>query len=275
MRSLRFAFLFLMGALLLAACDSGYDVYLLIGQSNMAGRGVFSPADTISPLKGVYLLDDQGKPVPAVEPLNRYSTIRKAMGMQGMSLAHAFAEKAHTRTGRRILLVMNARGGSSLDQWLPEAPQGRFSDSAGDDADRRGKAMPSFYGEAVRRTRQALEYGELKAILWHQGESDSDSVRVATYLPKLAGFVQALRSDLGVGEAVPFIAGQIQPRHENAARFNPVIGRVSEVIPNSFCVSSEGLATNPDNLHFTRDAQLELGRRYASVLFGADNDSTK
>jgi len=101
-----------------------------------------------------------------------------------------------------------------------------------------------------------------------------DSVRVATYLPKLAGFVQALRSDLGVGEAVPFIAGQIQPRHENAARFNPVIGRVSEVIPNSFCVSSEGLATNPDNLHFTRDAQLELGRRYASVLFGADNDST-
>lgn len=274
MKSLRIAILFLAGALLLAACDSGYDVYLLIGQSNMAGRGVFAPADTLSPLEGVYLLDDRGEPVPAVEPLNRYSTIRKAMHVQGMSLSHGFAEQARARTGRRILLVVNARGGSSLDQWMPDAPQGFFSTSASEDADRRGQAMPSFYDEAVRRTRQALEYGELKAILWHQGESDSDSLKVATYLPKLSRFVAALRTDLGVGEEVPFIAGQIQPRHENARFFNPVISRVAEVIPNSFCISSEGLETNPDNLHFTRDSQLELGRRYAASLFGGAPEDT-
>ena len=275
MNNHRLSLLFLAGLLLWTACSPRYDVYLLIGQSNMAGRGIFEASDTLAPPEGVYLLDNQGEVVPATEPLNRYSTIRKAMHVQGMSLAHSFAEQAHARTGRRVLLVMNARGGTSLGQWLPDAPQGRFSSSVNEEADWRGQPMPSFYDEAVRRTRQALEYGELKAILWHQGESDSDSVRVASYLPKLAGFVASLRSDLGVGEEIPFIAGQIQPRHENAGLFNPVIARIGEVVPNSFCVSSEGLATLPDNLHFTREAQLELGRRYAAVLFGTREDSSQ
>ena len=97
-----------------------------------------------APREGACLLDDQGEVVPAKEPLNRYSTIRKAMHVQGMSLAHSFAEQAHVRTGRRVLLVMNARGGTSLDQWLPDAPQGRFSSSVNEETDRRGQPMPSF-----------------------------------------------------------------------------------------------------------------------------------
>ena len=254
----------------LASCSPRYDVYLLIGQSNMAGRGVFEPADTLAPLEGVYLLDDQGEAVAAREPLNRYSTIRKGLPVQGMGPGHGFAEEMHRRTGRRILLVVNARGGSSLGQWMPGAPQGRFSESQSEDAARRGKEMPSFFDEAVRRTRQAQRYGQLKAILWHQGESDSDSLRAAAYLPALGEFVAALRSDLGVGEDVPFIAGQIQPGHANARYFNPVIARVGEVVPNACCVCSEGLAVLPDRLHFTREAQLELGRRYAAALLDKD-----
>ena len=266
----RTTILCLAAALLLCACGPRYDVYLLIGQSNMAGRGVFEPADTLAPLDGVYLLDDQGEVVPAREPLNRYSTIRKGLSMQGMSLAHAFAQEAHRRTGRRVLLVLNARGGTTMAQWMPGAPQGRFTDSDSEEPAWRGQPMPSFYGEAVRRTRQALRFGDLKAILWHQGESDSDSLRAAAYLPALADFVAALRSDLGVGEEVPFIAGQIQPGHDNAPIFNPVIDRVGEAVPNACCVSAAGLAVLPDRLHFTRDAQLELGRRYAAALFDRD-----
>lgn len=258
-------------ALVLAAvcsCAPRYDVYLLIGQSNMAGRGFYEPADTLAPLEGVFLLDTAGRAVPAQEPLNRYSTIRKAMHVQGMSLAHGFATEMHRRSGRPVLLVMNARGGSALEQWLPGAAAGRFSDSPNEEAGWRGHEMPSFYGEAVRRARQGMRYGPLKAILWHQGESNSDSLQVAGYLPMLAGFVAALRSDLGVGEEVPFVAGQIQPGHANARFFNPVIARVGEFVPNACCVGSEGLSANPDRLHFTRESQLELGRRYADALSG-------
>lgn len=260
--------LFVAAWVCLCACSPRYDVYLLIGQSNMAGRGIFEPSDTLSSLDGVFLLNDEGQPVPALEPLNRYSTIRKAMHIQGMSLAHSFAETVHARTGRRVLLVVNARGGSALEQWLPDAPCGHFADTQSEDAQNRGREMPQFYNEAVRRARQAMRYGPLKAILWHQGESNSDPEKAAVYLQQLAGFVSALRTDLGVGEEIPFIAGQIQPRHPNAPFFNSEIIRVGEVIPHAFCVSSEDLETNPDNLHFTRDAQLELGRRYACVLLG-------
>lgn len=259
---------FFLSFLLLCACGPRYDVFLLLGQSNMAGRGVFAPADTLAPLDGVYLLDDQGDVVPAQEPLNRYSTIRKGLAVQGMSPAHAFAEEVHRRTGRRVLLVLNARGGTSLESWVKGAPQGTFSLSESEEASRRGRPMPGFYDEAVRRGRQAMRYGRLKAILWHQGESDSDSLKAAAYLPVLATFVSDLRTDLGVGEEVPFIAGQIQPGHANARFFNPIIARVGEVVPNAFCVSSDGLDVLPDRLHFTRDAQLELGCRYAAVCLG-------
>lgn len=260
---------FFLSFLLLCACGPRYDVFLLIGQSNMAGRGVLAPADTLAPLEGVYLLDDQGDVVPALEPLNRYSTIRKGLSVQGMSLAHGFAEEVHRRTGRRVLLVLNARGGTSLASWVKGAPPGTFSLSESEEASRRGRPMPGFYDEAVRRGRQAMRYGRLKAILWHQGESDSDSLKTTvSYLPMLATFVSDLRAGLGVGEEVPFIAGQIQPGHVNARFFNPVIARIGEVVPNAFCVGSDGLDVLPDRLHFTRDAQLELGRRYAAVYFG-------
>ena len=64
-----------------------YDVYLLIGQSNMAGRGEMTEADKI-PMEGVWLLDAEGNIVPATAPLNRYSTIRKKAGVQKYSLGY-------------------------------------------------------------------------------------------------------------------------------------------------------------------------------------------
>lgn len=255
--------------LLSAACSrrGEYDVYLLIGQSNMAGRGFLEPDDTTAVLDGVYLLDGEGLPVPAVEPLNRYSTIRKGMPVQGVSLAHSFAQQMHAQTGKKVLLVMNARGGTSIRSWLKGAPQENYGRGS-DDPQNWGKMMPSFYDEAVRRAKEGMKYGPLKAIVWHQGESDSDPDRIAGYMENLQTLVRDLRTDLGVGADVPFAAGGILPTHENAPAFNPMLEKIGEWIPNSCFVSSEGLAGNPDNLHFNRMSQLEFGRRYASAVGG-------
>lgn len=84
---------------------------------------------------------------------------------------------------------MNARGGTTLSQWT------------------KGEGGKGYYEEAVRRTKQALQYGELKAILWHQGCGDSKNTD--DYLDKLAAFVENLRTDLGVDAEVPFIAGKL------------------------------------------------------------------
>lgn len=227
--------------------NPGYDVYLLIGQSNMAGRGKMIAQDTLKPIEGVWLLGPEDKPVPAKNPLNQYSTIRKQYSMQQICPGTAFSQEMRKHGSRDILLVVNARGGTTLDQWVEGT---------------------EYYSEAVRRTKEAMKYGTLRGILWHQGCGDSKPAKVAVYMDKLSGMVGALRRDLGVGESVPFIAGELARWRPTVAAFNEMIHGISDVIPNSAWVSSEGctMLKNERDPHFGREGQLLLGERYAEKM---------
>jgi len=238
----------------LSHANDGYDVYLLIGQSNMAGRGkMILPQDTLKALESVWLLGPDDLPVPAKNPLNQYSTIRKSIGMQQICPGTAFSEMMYKHNGRKILLVVNAKGGSNLNEWL----EGTL-----------------FYNEAVRRGKAAMKYGTLKGILWHQGCADSSNKGVASYLERLAPMVEALRRDLGPGDKIPFIAGELAYWRPGSDRFNEMIHNVVDVIPNSAWVSADGcgplkpesLGTSHPDPHFSRDGQLLLGKRYAEKL---------
>lgn len=232
-----------------------YDVFLLIGQSNMAGRGYMLEQDKGVFDENVYILNAEGEIVPATNPLNQYSSIRKDMSMQRINPGYGFAKKISKKTGRKILLVVNARGGTTLKQWS-KGPDGN-----------------GYYEEAVRRAKQAMEHGTLKAILWHQGCGDSKNTDV--YLDNLAIFVHNLRADLGT-EDVPFIAGELGQWRENVAAFNEMIHHISEYIPNSDWVSSKNASpiATPDsngkpNLkdpHFDRKSQINIGKRYADKV---------
>ena len=230
-----------------------YDVFLLIGQSNMAGRGymIDGDEDIIGP--DVFLLNDAGEPVPATNPLNQYSSIRKELSRQQICPGLGFAKKMSKKTGRKILLVVNARGGTTIAQWA------------------KGPTGDGFYEEAVRRTQQAMKYGTLKAILWHQGCGDSK--KTDTYMGSLATFVRNLRDDLGV--QVPFIAGELGRWRSHVAAFNEMLHSISEYIPQSDWVSSEGCLPrgtvdspepNMRDAHFCRESQILLGERYADKV---------
>ena len=105
-------------------------------------------------LQNVYLLNDKGNFEPAVNPLNRYSTVRKDLSMQRLGPAYGFAKEMARQTKRPVGLVVNARGGSSINSWLKGSKDG-------------------YYEEALSRVRIAMKQGGvLKAILWHQGEAD-------------------------------------------------------------------------------------------------------
>ena len=231
-----------------------YDVFLLIGQSNMAGRGYMLEEDMKVFDENVFILNEAGEIVPATNPLNQYSSIRKGMSIQRVGPGYGFAMKMSRETGRKILLVVNAKGGTTLSQWA------------------KGEGGDGFYEEAVRRTKQAMQYGTLKAILWHQGCGDSKNTDV--YLDNLAIFVRNLRDDLGAD--VPFIAGELGQWRPNVAAFNEMIHSISEYIPKSDWVSSEGgmPIASPDpegepNLkdpHFDRASQIVIGERYADKV---------
>ena len=121
----------------------------------------------------------------------------------------------------------------------------------------------SYYNEAVRRTKEAMRYGTLKAILWHQGENNSSAPAkyVNTHLKEI---VKDLRADLG---NVPFIAGEIGEWHTNAKLFNPVIQTISTEIENADYVTSKDCGhIETDQTHFSRDGQILLGKRYAEKV---------
>lgn len=237
-----------------AEVEESFDVYLMIGQSNMAGRGELEAQDTTEYVEGVYLLDAEGGPVKAKAPFNRYSTIRKDIGLQGYSPANKFAELMHSRSGRKILIVSNARGGSSIDHWLP-----------GDNH--------RFLDEAVRRTREAMHYGKLKGIAWHQGETNIQK-GISGYVEKFKTMISALRDSLGQGE-IPVVVGQVGrwgwTPAANIAIFNDsIIPKIAEEVSNCGYVFSNDLARrykdNERDPHFGRRAQKELGRRYADTM---------
>ena len=147
-------------------------------------------------MERVWLLDESGTPVPASNPLNKYSTVRKGLEMQQISPGTMFGETVAKKTGRKILQVVNALGGSNIRSWMKDSPAIKDKCSIGYDT-------LQLYSEAVRRAQQAMKYGTLRGILWHQGESNfGNPQEYRIYLKRLAA---DLRKVLGV----PVIDGVI------------------------------------------------------------------
>lgn len=223
----------------------GYDIYLLIGQSNMAGRGKMIEGDQNVFSDKVFLLDNEGKAVPATNPLNQYSTIRKDMKMQQIGPGFGFSKKIAEKTGRKILLVVNAKGGTKIEEWA---------------------VGTTFYNDAVSRTKEAIALGgELKGVLWHQGCANSG--KPDNYLSDLKVIVESLRKDLNAPK-LPFIAGELAYWRKSSLKFNTIIRTISDVIPYTDYVSAEGCSMLKDETdpHFGREGQILLGERYADKV---------
>jgi hypothetical protein len=222
------------------------DLFLLAGQSNMAGRGDIEPKDR-QPVDGLFSLSAADKWVPAVDPVH-FDKPKIA----GVGLARSFGRTLiAARPGAQIGLIPAAFGGSLLDEW---APGGKH------------------YVEALRRVALARASGRLRGLLWHQGESEgNDETRARTYLDRFAGVVEAFRRDLE-SPGMPVVVGQLggflrTTGVDFPTPFADVVNRqlaqVPVVIPNSAFVPSGGLVHRGDELHFNAPSLRELGRRYA------------
>jgi len=229
-----FGFFFVCSALF-AADPSDLQLFLLIGQSNMAGRGQVTPADQQTNPR-IFMLDRANTWVPARDPVH-FDKPKIA----GVGLCSEFARcVAASDPQAKVGLVPCAFGGTSLDQWKP------------------GSAL---YTNAVARMRVALQSGRLQAILWHQGEADSGPAKTATYPARFSAMIAQLRQDLNAPD-VPVIVGELGRYHEGYAKFDAMLPQVTHAVPRSALVSSEGLGANKDNVHFNRDALIEFGKRF-------------
>ena len=236
------------------AANSQLDIYLCIGQSNMAGRAQVTGATALQPIEGVWLLNDKDEFEVAQNPLNRYSTIRKDLSMQRLSIAYMFSKKMHELTGQKVGLVCNARGETSIKQWQKGHERG-------------------YYEEAVRRTKAAMKYGTLRGIIWHQGEWDCTH-DLQEYQQLLRQFISDLRHDLGCPN-LPVVYGQISQwnwtkTEAGTKPFNDMIVTMPQQIPNTACATSEDLtpAIGEHDPHFSSKSQKTYGQRFAEKMIG-------
>ena len=223
--------------------DTNFHLYLLIGQSNMAGRGAMDEESKQTDPR-IQMLDSLGHWVPATDPVHFDKP-----ALIGVGPALRFAKAMLEQDERiRIGLIPCAWGGSPISVWQPGAAY--------------LSAHP--YDDALARTRLAMQTGVLKGVLWHQGESDNDSVRAAVYLTQLTALVNRLRKDLKY-PGLPFVAGEIG-YFIKTDFINRVINRLPDHCPATAVVSAAGLGHKGDQLHFSTEAARELGKRYAAAM---------
>ncbi len=223
------------------------DLYLLIGQSNMAGRGKIDSARNHE-REGIWVIRGDNTWQKAKDPLHYDKP-----SVVGIGPGLSFAEKVReANPGREIGLIPCAVGGSRIDDWVP----GQKHEQTGIYA----------YDAMLERVKNAKKNGRIKGILWHQGEGDSSPERSAVYRDKLKAFFRKLRKDIGA-ENVPVIIGTLGDfyveKNPSASAINEIIGQFPGESGQVYVVHSSGLKDLGDGTHFDGSAAQELGRRYA------------
>ncbi|MDR0302274.1 MAG: sialate O-acetylesterase [Treponema sp.] len=114
------------------------------------------------------------------------------------------------------------------------------------------------YGRMVELAKKAMEEGELKGILMHQGESGADN---GSWTAKVKQIYDDLHTDLELTEPLPFLAGQ------TVSINNSTINTLPSTLSNAHVISSSGCQAGSDNLHFSYEGYKTLGTRYGEKMF--------
>ena len=224
-----------------------FDLYILMGQSNMSGRGVLT--DSLKALQNnrVWMLTKELTWVTAKHPLHFDKPGMVAVG-PGLSFGIAMS-KAYPN--RKIGLIPCAVGGTAIDKWQPGA-----YDSA---------TSTHPYDDAVARITEAMKHGKIRGMLWHQGEGDSSEALAPKYLEKLNVLIQRIRK-LSGDKNLPVVVGELGQYKSNYQLINRELQKIPVMIPHTAVATSEGLTDKGDKTHFDAGSANILGARFAAQM---------
>ena len=216
---------------------------LIIGQSNMGGRGF---RDEVEPIvnDNVFVLRN-GRWRKMYVPVNPDRVT------SGINLVESFADLYQKEHGVDVGIIPCADGGSSIGQWQVG---GLLFDHA------------CYQAELASRT------STIAAVLWHQGESNCtyDLEKYPIHEKKLEIIFDAFRKKLGLYD-VPFLVGGLgewleffptNPVFKNYIHMNAALKHFAKTHEMTGYVDAEGLGSNPDFMHFSAPALREFGVRY-------------
>lgn len=228
-----------------------FYIYIMAGQSNMAGRGFVQPSDTVIS-KQVLALDKNNEWVYAKEPLHHYEPART-----GLDCGLTFGKKLSELYGKNITigLVPCAIGGSSIEQWLGDSTYHGVT----------------LYSNLMTKVKVAAQYGTIKGIIWHQGESNSGRFSYRNFKQKTESLFTKLRSDLGHPE-LPVYMGEIssflkRTTNPNADSVNRDMYLLSSSMKNVHVIKTGDLTPKADTIHFDSRSQRIMGERFAKEVY--------
>lgn len=228
-----------------------FHIYIMAGQSNMAGRGIISPADTMSSPR-ILVLNMEQKWVYAKEPLHLYEPTRTGLDC-GLSFGKKMARSIPDKITIGILPC--AVGGSSIEQWLYDSTY----------------RSVALYTNFKTKIEEAKKSGVIKGILWHQGESNAGIKSYPLFKSRLKECIEKMRNDIG-NTSLPFYAGLLgsflkSNEFPKSKEVNNDLRALSMEIKNMYIIETGDLKPKSDTIHFDSPSQRELGRRFAkSVL---------
>ncbi|HDZ04283.1 MAG TPA: hypothetical protein ENH58_04475 [Maribacter sp.] len=218
-------------------------VFIMAGQSNMAGRGFVEPKDTI-PSKRVFTINKNKEIILAKAPLNIYEPSFKGLDC-GLSFGKRLIEQIPDSIS--VLILPTAVGGSSINQWL------------GDSIHRDVSLLSNF--------KDKVEFGKsmgiLKGILWHQGESDANKNNFLEYEDRLSELFTNFRAISGDLE-LPILLGELGAFSKNKY-FKSINNHIRNyaLTNDLILIKTSDLIDKGDKLHFNSAGQRLMGQRFA------------
>lgn len=265
------ALCFLLPALSFGADAKPWKVFLLFGQSNMAG-GAASDAEDRKTNPRVKMLAYTNCSSQGLTYNQWYTAAPNLHGCgTGMGLGDWFgrivADSFKTDT---IALIPCAVPGVDISFFSKNVVSSRRKDFSIPPDNHWTGAYPWM----LERLKKAQEKGVISGILFHQGESDWSDTARKVWVNRVATVVKDLKSDLGFGD-VPFVAGELRGRLNKTTNesccyaHNPYVATLAKTVPNGHLVSSQGLDPANDPYHLTAAGNREFGKRYAASMIAA------
>lgn len=230
-----------------------FHLYVLAGQSNMAGRGIVENQESQHSGR-IVVLDKNGRWKIAKDPIH----FDKPEAGVGPGLA--FAKEMLTTEDSDVIigLIPTACGGSPIDVWQ----QGGYW--------KQTKSYP--YDDAISRMKAAMQIGELKGVLWHQGESDANEKLAYSYQAKLVTLIEDFRSASGMPNLL-FVAGELHEfnslknkQKDYKKIINKELLAINSMLDNYEVVCVKSPKDIGDKIHFDAKSQIKIGKQYAKAV---------
>jgi hypothetical protein len=276
----------LMASPISAAVDSTFHIYLLFGQSNMAGGGagvtlggsgsgtlIAADCDTSPRVKVLAFCDCASGVTGAactyttLRTENTWYTAHPALHIcnEGVSPGDWFAKTMldSIRADIKIGLIPCALSGQSLNVFFPGGNNFAIPNWAHPTLNN-----SSPYAWMLAKCKLAQQTGVIKGILLHQGESGQGSPPALTWPAMCTAIMDSLKKNLNLPSTLPVVVGELrQGGNSCCAGFNTNIDQFASQYPNCGLAASAGAAIQTDDpYHFNAAGMRTMGYRYAVAL---------